>query len=404
MKCLAWISALLIVGNSVAIGGDWRQFRGNASMAVGDDMPIPVEWSDGKNIAWKAPLVGRGLSGPIVIGDRVFVTSASGPAQDRLHVFAYSVQDGHLLWERQFWATGRTTSHPKTCNAAPTPASDGERIFAFYSSNDVICLDLDGNLQWARGLTVDFPNVSNSLGMSSSPVVIGETLVVQAENDSQSLAFGIDTATGISRWTSDRPKRANWTSPAVLSVADNAEPLALLQSSAGIAAVKPKTGEVVWSYTDGASTIPSSTVLGNTIYVPSRGITALHLAVGSANPEILWRGERLNPGTATPLVYRDQLFLLNNAGVLVCADLKGGDVKWQLRLEGPFSSSPIAAAGHLVFFNEHGLGQVVKLGEKGELAGKSELGETILCTPAVANGAIYVRSDQHLWKLARTGK
>lgn len=384
---------------------DWRQFRGNDTTAVGDETPIPTEWSADKNVAWKAALTGRGLSCPIVVGDRVFVTSSSGYRQDRLHVVCFSAIDGKSLWERQFWATGRTGSHPKTCNASSTPASDGKRIFALYSSNDLVCLDLDGNLEWFRGLTVDFPNASNSLGMSSSPIVVGDTLITQIENDSQSLAVGIDVATGESRWTSERPKRANWTSPVVMRGSKPADDLALLQSSAGMTAVNPHTGAVVFNYDNGASTIPSSTVQGRTVFMPSRGITALQFAEGSANPEILWRGERLNPGTGTPIVYQDALYFVNNAGVLFCADPKNGDIKWQQRLEGPFSSSLVAAAGHLVAFNERGVGQVVKLGgEKGEIVSKNDLGETILCTPAIVNGAIYIRSDQHLWKLARTAE
>lgn len=380
---------------------DWRQFRGNDSNGIGDDTPIATEWAADKNVAWKTPLAGRGLSGPIVVGQRVYLTASSGYHQDRLHIYCFDAKSGEVVWERQFWATGRSTSHPKTCNAAPTPASDGTRIFANFSSNDLICLDLDGNLQWFRGLTVDFPNASNSLGMSSSPIVVGNTLVVQIENDSQSLTVGVDTATGESKWTNERPKRANWTSPAVLRGATRSDDLALLQSSAGLTAVQPETGRVVFDFNNGASTIPSSTVHGNTIYIPSNGITALQIAPGSANPEILFKEERLKPGTATPIVYRDQLYLLNNAGVLFCADPKTGETKWQQRLEGPFSASPIAAAGHLVFFNEHGLGQVVKLGgEKGEIVGKGDLGETILGTPAISNGGIYVRSDKHLWKIA----
>ncbi len=391
---------LAALSPAVVIAADWRQFRGNDSTAVADDTPIPLEWSADKNVAWKVPLTGRGLSCPIIVGDRIFVTCSSGYRQDRLHVVCFSAKDGSTVWERQFWATGRTGSHPKTCNASSTPASDGKRIFALYSSNDLVCLDLDGNLEWYRGLMVDFPNASNSLGMSSSPIVVGDTLVTQIENDSQSLAVGIDVATGESRWTSERPKRANWTSPAVLRGAKPAEDLALLQSSAGLAAVNPRTGAVVFNYDNGASTIPSSTVNGRTIYVPSRGITALQIAEGSANPEILWRGERLNPGTGTPIAYKDMLYFVNNAGVLFCADPKNGETKWQLRLEGPFSSSLVAAADHLIAFNEKGVGQVVKLGEKGEIVSKNDLGETFLCTPAVANGAIYIRSDEHLWKLA----
>ena len=202
---------------------DWRQFRGNDTTGVSEEASLPVKWSATENIAWKAALPGRGLSSPIIVGDRVFVTCSSGFRQDRLHVLCFSAADGSKIWERQFTATGRTMSHPKTCNAAPTPTSDGQRIFALYSSNDLVCLDLDGNLLWYRGLTFDHPNVSNSLGMASSPVVVGETLVAQVENDSESLATGVDAVTGLSRWTITRPKRANWTSAAVLGKGEGSD-------------------------------------------------------------------------------------------------------------------------------------------------------------------------------------
>jgi outer membrane protein assembly factor BamB len=394
---------LLFIGTGPVWAADWRQFRGNDTTAVADAAALPTSWSDAdrENVAWKVDLPGRGLSSPIVVGDRVVVTCSSGYRQDRLHVRCYAAANGELQWERQFWATGRTVTHPKTCVASSTPASDGERIFALFSSNDLVCLDLAGNLLWYRGLTVDFPNVSNSLGMASSPVIAGNTLVVPVENDSQSLALGIDPATGVSRWTAQRPKRANWTSPAVMRGATPAEDVVLLQSSAGVSAIEPFSGKVLWNYTDGAATIPSSAVRGRTVYVPSHGITALHFPEDSANFEQLWRGERLNPATASPLVYGSELFVLNGAGVLVCADLHDGSVKWQLRLEGPFTSSPVAAGGHLYVFNEAGLGQVVKLGgDKGEVVGKGDLRDVILATPAIAHDALYVRSDRALWKIS----
>jgi outer membrane protein assembly factor BamB len=296
---------------------------------------------------------------------------------------------------------------PKIGTATSTPASDGERIFALFSCNDLVCLDLDGNLVWYRGLNYDFPNVSNSLGMASSPVVVGDTLVAQVENDSQSMAFGIDTATGISKWSSQRPKRANWTSPVILRGGqdDDKEAVVLLQSSQGIDALRPESGETAWTYHDGASTIPSSVAGGGTIFVPSHGITALRLAPGSQNPEVVWRVDRLGPNMASPILYQDRLYVLNRTNVLLCADVKDGATKWQLRLEGPFSSTPVAAGGHLYLFNEKGLGQVVKPGEdQGELVSSHDFGEMILSTPAIADGALYVRSDNHLWKIARTGK
>lgn len=383
--------------------GDWLQFRGSESNGLGDDILPPTKFSATENVAWKARLPGKGLSSPIIVGDRVFVTCSSGFNQDRLHVVCFAVKDGAKLWERQFSATGRTSHYPTTSIATSTPASDGQRIFALYSSNDVACLDLDGNLQWYRGLTFDHPNASNSLGMASSPIVVNQTLVTQIENDSESLATGIDVATGVSRWTSVRPKKANWTSALVWpSRFGGGEDLALLQSSEGISAIRPLTGEVAWKYTDGASTIPSSVVADGTLYAVSHGITALKPPIESANIEQLWRASKLGPGTASPLVYQGRLYSINSAGVLLAADLKTGQTKWQLRIGGPFSGSPIVAGGHLFVFNEKGEGHCVKLEEKaGELVSTGDFaGERFMCTPAISNGALYVRSDETLWKIA----
>jgi outer membrane protein assembly factor BamB len=331
----------------------------------------------------------------------VIVTASSGFDQDRLHVICHAASSGEALWHRQFWATGSTSCHPKMSVATPTPASDGSRIFAFYSSNDLACLDLDGNLLWYRGLGHDFPNASNSLGMASSPVVVGETVIVQVESDADSFAAGLDVHTGETRWRIARPRAANWTSPIVWSGATGDEPQVLLQSSKGIDALDPLTGEVAWSYREGASTIPSSVLAGERIYVPSHGITALRPVAASESPELLWREGRLPPGTASPIVLEGRIYVINNANVLVCGNLEDGKLLWRLRLTGPFSASPVAAAGYLYFVNEEGLAQVVRPGDKaGELVSENALGEVILATPAVADGGLYVRSDGHLWKIA----
>lgn len=375
-------------------GADWRQFRGNDVSGIAPDASVPATWSKTENVAWKTALPGRGLSGPIVVGDQVIVTASSGFRQDRLHVISFDRKTGEQQWQRQFWATGRTMTHRKMCVATPTPASDGERIFAFYSSNDLACLDLDGNLLWYRGLTYDFPNASNSLGMSSSPVVIGDTLIVQVENDAESFATGIETSTGQSRWKKTRPKRANWTSPTIYQDGDTA--FALLQSSKGIEAVDPLTGDTAWEFGDGASTIPSAVVANGTVLIPSKGLTVLK--PGKGGFEQLWNDNRLSPSTASPVVVGNKVFVVNRAGVLQCADASSGSIFWRLRLKGPFSATPISAGDHLIFFNEEGLGQVVDIsGAEGEIVGENDLGETILCTPAVSDNGLFVRSDGHLW-------
>ncbi|MCZ7634842.1 MAG: PQQ-like beta-propeller repeat protein [Verrucomicrobia bacterium] len=207
------LSLLLVAGRAAAWGADWPQFRGPHGNGASDETGLAWRLDAAENLAWQVALPGRGLSSPIVMGDRVFVTAASGPRQEELRVLCHRVADGKLLWERRFWATGRTMCHPKTCVAAPSPASDGERVYALFSSCDLVCLDFDGRLVWLRGLTHDYPNVSNSLGMSSSLVADDGVVVAQVETDTESYALGLDVLTGVNRWRLDRPRLANWTSP-----------------------------------------------------------------------------------------------------------------------------------------------------------------------------------------------
>jgi outer membrane protein assembly factor BamB len=217
--------------------------------------------------------------------------------------------------------------------------------------------------------------------------------VVQSENDSESLALGIDVKTGVNRWKMERPKAANWTSATVFG-----ETVAL-QSSKGLTGVDPLTGKVVWNYTDGASTIPSAAVTQKAIYVPSNGITALVPEADSTTQ--LWRAEKLKPGTASPLVLGNALYLVNGTGVLVKADLATGDELWKLRLKGPFSGSPVASGDHLFIASEQGDLQVIDPSgaAEGKIVHTVELKDTILSTPAVSGGALFVRSDTKLWKV-----
>jgi outer membrane protein assembly factor BamB len=380
--------------------GDWRQFRGNLVNSVATEN-LPIELS-GETIAWKVDLPGRGLSGPIVVGDKLFLTASSGYTQDRLHVLCFSTTDGNKVWERQFTALGRTNCHEKMCNATPTMTSDGERVFAFYSSNDLICLDMDGNLQWMRGLGSEFPNASNSLGMSSSPIVIGSTVVVQVESDAEAFACGVDTVSGETKWQLERPRAANWTSPTMLPATADNPALALLQSSKGITAVDVESGKVLWNFENGASTIPSSTVAAGRIVIPSNGLTVLKPAADGTSFEEVWNSSRLSPSTPSPVVMNGMAFTLNSAGVLSAGSVESGDRLWQLRLKGPFSGTPLVSNGHLFLFNEDGAAFVVRPEQDGgQIISELDLGETILCSPAAADDALYIRSDDHLWKFAK---
>lgn len=396
-----WILATVwAVVLSASAGSDWLQFRGTDGTSVSEEKNLPRTFGEGRNVAWKAALPGRGPSSPIVVGRRVVITAASGPRQDRLHVLVFDAASGELAWERQLWATGHVVFNPFGGVAANTPASDGRLIFAFFSSNDLACFDLDGNLKWLRGLAYDYPNTRNDVGMASSPLVLGDTVIVQLENGGESFVAGLDVETGETRWRQARSDGAAWTSPIALRGRSAGEDVALLQSRSRLTAHDPRTGRLLWKYEAPCHTLASATTCGDVVYLPSHGLHALRGDPATGGAELLWHEQRLNSGNTCPVVHDGRAYTVKPPGIVVCGDARDGSVLWQLRLKGPVWATPVAADGLLYVVNHDGLVQVVRLGEEGELVGESQIDAEILASPAVAGGAIYFRSNAHLWKVA----
>ena len=377
-------------------GGDWLQFRGTDCNSVSDEKDLPLTVDPAKNVAWKAPLPGRGPSSPIVIGNRVVVTCSSGGRQQRLHVLCFNAADGKLHWHRRMWATGHPVGHPFGANAAPTPASDGRLIFAFYSSDDLACFDLEGNLKWFRGLAYEHPTTRNDVGMGSSPLVIGRTVIVQLENQGESFAAGIDIGSGLTRWRIQREQDAMWTSPTGLA---GQRPLVLLQGRNRLSAFDASDGKLAWQYEASCHTISSVTTCGDTIYLPAEGLHAQQYSPTSGKVKRLWHEKRLRSGNSSPVVHDGRTYTIKPPGILVCGNAAHGEVLWQLRLKGPIWATPVLADGRLYVVSHPGLVQVVELGKEGKLVGESQIDTSILASPAVAHGAIYLRSDAHLWKV-----
>ena len=407
---------------AISAQANWTHFRGSKSNGTAAE-PVPQEFGEGKNVAWKVPLPGRGLSSPIVVGDKLFLTASTGTNNDRLHVLAFDAGSGKQLWERSFWATGPTASHPKTNMAAPTPASDGKHVVALFATDDLVCLDLDGNVKWVRSLYEENQGATDGRGLASSPIIINGTIVVQIDTQNVAFCAGVDITTGANRWRKERAKEINWSSPIILPGRNPGEELALIQGSKKLAAVDPQTGAEIWALEMECDPIASSVVAGKVLYVPAgeKGMTAFELQ-GASPPKQLWQQRRIVPVTSSPVVVKDRIYCVRG-GRLVSADIKNGEPAGNLRLSGAISSSLVVAGGLIYCFDEQGTAFVIQPDEKdGKLLQKNTLGKTppasesaaapgagrpagdvesILCTPALANGAMYVRSDKHLWKIAK---
>ncbi len=388
----------VLLAPGLAAAGDWPQFRGPGGTAVSEERGLPTRWGPSENVRWKADLPGQGHSSPVVARGRVYVTACTGPLQDRLHVLCFDTAAGKRLWERQLHATGNTLCHPRSNMAAPTPATDGLRVYALFATGDLACFSADGDLLWYRALAREYPRLSNQVGMAASPVLWKDLLLLPLETADESCAVALDKLTGKTRWKVERPRETNWITPLVIT--DHGGDEVLFQSSREVTAYDPASGRQLWTYPgEGVFPVPSvpSPAAGDGLVVLAGGI-ALRPGGQRAEPQLVWKARKLKPAYASPLYYRGRVYAVNNTSIVLnCFDGMSGKVLWQQRLEGPFSASPVAADGKVYLVNEAGVTAVLRAGDEPEILSRNVLGEPVLATPALADGAMFLRSDRHLY-------
>jgi len=396
-----WIVCGMAIGIP-AIGADvWPQFRGPEGRAIATDRGLPEKFGPNENIRWKADLPGRGLSCPVVASGKIFLTANSGMAQNRLHVLALDLASGKELWQRQFWTTGQTLCHEKTCMACPTIVTDGAMVFALFATGDLIALTVDGDVRWMRSFSIEYPKMINHVGRSSSPLLAGGVLAVLMENQGESYLFGIDPVNGQDKWKATRPLQNNWNTPLVIQRNGGTE--IVISSYDDITAYDAATGKVRWtSVAEKFNPITSPIVAGDLVLAAGmRGLVAVR--PNDEKPDIVWKVPQLRADTPSPIVVGNRVFTVGQ-NVMKCADTVTGKIEWDLRIPGPCSASPIFADGKLYLSGEDGKVTVVVPDKEPKIVATNELNETILATPAVANGMILFRSDKHLWCFAGGGR
>lgn len=387
--CLGW---------GLAGADDCPGFRGGPATGVlrgGEDIP-PV-LSPEKQLLWKAQLPGPGPSSPIIVGNKVIVTAAVGYRQDELHVLCFDSKTGRQNWDFRFWATGSTVCNPFGGVAASTPVSDGKHIVALFSSNDLVCLDLDGRPLWFRALGFERPLLRNDVGMASSPVIVDGTVVVQAESLLDAIVCGLDIKTGRTSWLIERPKQALWCTP--IAVRAGSQTVVLLQSRKDFQAISPQTGQTVFAYDHWCDTVSSAAASEGFVALPAAGIHALRLVASPAGFEQLWISDRLRCGNTSPLVWKNKIYLIKEPNIFACADGASGEILKQLRLRGSFWASPLLVGRHIYAVNYEGNVFVLALDEAGlpTLAGQWDLESAVLASPGSDGEQLYFRTQRSLY-------
>jgi outer membrane protein assembly factor BamB len=397
-----WFVLSICIGQMVQ-AEDWLQFRGPdaSSLALEADPPVEFSANPRKNIAWKSDLPGRSAGGVIVVGNQVIATSSEGLDQRRVYVTCVSSETGQRLWQQSFVARGRPFSHPYSANSAPTPASDGKNVFAFFSSNDLLCLDLEGKLVWYRSLATEFPKAGNDTGMSSSPIVIEGVVIVQIENQGDSFVAGLKADSGDLLWRVDRPRKANWNSPSPMKRTDG-KSLVVLTSGDDVTGLDVASGNKVFSIPQGGGRIASTLSHANRLLVATEGLSVFEFT-NATEHEKLWSSNKVEPGNSSPVVVDDAVVVVKG-GVLSVGDLKDGSLRYKLRLPdaGSIWSTPVVCKDRLYVFSDEGKCFVVSIGKKdAKILATNTIEDKVIGSPAVSGDALYVRGERQVWKIGR---
>ena len=207
MTRASWVTLLAtVVLSSFAGAADWPQFRGPNSSGIGDGKP-PVEFGPSQNVLWKTA-VGSGLSSPVIAKGRVFLTEFDPPTK-QLATLCIDQRTGKVLWRRTVAPAEIEKVHEMSSPAAPTPATDGERVYVYFGSYGLVSYDFDGKLLWERRL----PLPENIYGAVASPIVAGDLLVLNHQGKDAYL-LAVNRRDGKTVWKTDRSKfQYGWSTP-----------------------------------------------------------------------------------------------------------------------------------------------------------------------------------------------
>lgn len=434
------VACLCLWSARLTSADDWPQFRGPKGDGSLASVRHPLEWSADQNVAWKAVVPGSGWSSPIVVGGRVFVTSAVSEgelkpknmqegARDarslpipgfvkpldvmlRYQVHCLDLATGEITWSRVVVEDKpKIAIHPSNTFATESPAADEERVYAFFGTVGVLAaFDWSGNLVWEKRLDV-YP-VTFGFGTGSSLALADGRLFLQRDNDEKSSLTAFDAKTGQEIWKVDRESKTSWSTPFVWKNRSRTELIAC--GSGSVLSQDPATGEEIWRLeriTSSFSASPTANedyvFFGSSGPLSSSPLYAVKAgAVGNitlergkkSNEYVAWYRTGSGPGMASPVVYGDLLYVPAE-GILKVFEVATGEPVYRQRVPGAkiFVASPWAADGKIFFLDEEGKTFVLKAGRTFELLGTNTIADTFWSSPAIAGPEVLLRGVHGLY-------
>lgn len=426
------LTILLLAGGAQA--EDWWQFRGpNAGHSSAQGLPL--EWDNFfREPKWKTQIPGKGWSSPIVVGDRIWLTSAEQVALEndavgdklaelpfgafdlvtdasvKLFAIELDAQSGELLRRIDlFEQQAPPPIHAMNSYASPTPATDGERLYCHFGSLGTACIAIvSGEVLWRQKLVVD-----EITGPAASPVLWENQLILACDGADQQYLIALDKLTGETHWKVERPEitvvdetwRRAFSTPLIVESPDRVQLISM--SAQWLISVNPSDGRQWWraKVGSGYSAVPTPVHLGERVFVctgfPRAEMVAVDIS-GSGDvtdTAIAWRHARQVPDISSPIVVDDDLYFASSQGVVSCLDAATGKLIWQQRLGGKFAASPILAEGRIYFSNSAGVTTVIQPGHTYVELASNELFCESYASLAVYGNKILLRTNPYLFCL-----
>ena len=306
----------------------WPSFRGPNGLGVAPKASSPVTWKakDGTNILWKTEISLLGMSSPIVWGDAIFLTGAD---KTQSCVYRFDSATGALQWSAPIKLPGGSPPAPtvgdETSLAAPTPVTDGQRVYALFPSGEIAAFDFSGKQVWARNIGP----LENTYGYASSLAIYQDHLLIQIDRgepeDGQSKLLALNTRTGKDLYDVKRDVAASWASPIIVNV--SGQPQLITCAKPFVIAYNPADGKELWrSKCLESDVAPSPVITGNTMVVvaPNTAIIGLH----PGEEAVAWQVDEGAPDATSPVSDGQRVYLITSEGQLTCYEIATGKVVW----------------------------------------------------------------------------
>jgi len=413
----------------------WAQWRGPLATGVAPHADPPVRWSEGENVRWKSAIPGKGHSSPVLWGERVFLTTAVpfgdalGPFVDqapgthdsvpvtqkeRFLALAVDRRDGKIQWQTTLREeVPHEGGHVTGSYASASPATDGEVLIAPFGSHGVYALDLAGKLLWTQDL--GRMATKHNHGEGSSPLLVGESVVVVWDHEAGSFVAAFDRRTGKERWRVARDEETSWASP--IAVEREGRTQVVVSGTNRIRGYDLESGAVLWQCGGLSSNVVCSPVSADGLVFAgssyeSQALLAIDLARArgeiTGGEAVLWSRRRATPYVPSLLLVADTLYFLHHyQGFLARVTARtGAEPERAFRLEGvdDVYASPVSAAGRVYVTDRSGLTVVLRHVAAGggelEVLARNTLDDTFSASAALVGRELFLRGEQFLYCLA----